>query len=554
MANKPHALHVFEEKRGEQEGQSTGEQEQQWQRHRDKWLEHAKLAEGEKTDATCSLSSHSHSSSERLPPRRRAANSTASGGRSIRSRSGSRPRCRAPDTCASETRSSSRFRHHGDDETAAERSSRTRSMSRSRQRSSSKPRQPSSRSRSRPRPSSMRRQYMARFDAYFRSAAGLRLQKDGTCAFEFGDQRFTAKIEATGEFQIGTDLGSLDELQWRSRPRNFLKMLAKWNQGLSRRHGEEDGEQGTSGRLRIDASEAVEPRVAFILYGHVANVKDPARFAKLLDDLVDDALDCAKRIDEVNDGWEARGMERIQAVSLADVEEGRWEKASLEDQVPDFAESDNTKDIEESKVTEERGGAGFAAADSHHSLFSSSDVYHATSKNRFKKLFGVFSRSGNNLNKEQDADPVIEVDPTEEGFKPKIVLSRKAPQEREDAAVGPAAQRQGPFNVFRRGNAPVAPLKVGDHEKSFNQSIDIFDGGDPAPPSRERWQRSEPAVGRQSWRGPLPPASRHRSSRRSSVADAPRQRRPVSPKGRGQGRPVHRDDMSQSEPVMARWQ
>lgn len=385
---------------------------------------------------------------------------------------------------------------------------------------------------------------MAQLDTYLRSASGLRLRTDGTCTFAFEGQRFAIEItEATGDFLFHADFGALAPLERRNAPRNFLQMLAAWNRELCRRHRAAGGGEEAAGLLRIDATEAAGPRVAFILYGHVERVRDAARFGRALDDFVDDALECADQIHGIRrrepDGaeWtEAAARRRGRAASADDVSFDGDKKTTAE-----VAGEIAGGDARRPKKTV---AAGSAAGYSHHSKFSSSDVYHATTKNRIQKLLGIFSKADD---EDAGADPAFLVDGTanEEGYlKPTIVLSRKPPDGKGDGAAPGAAPaaRRGLFRgrprrqrVALAGNSDVD----GEHEGSFNTSIDIFDQ-------------------------PGPPAGPGRLHRSESVVDPPRRRRPMkrddvhdegwdggASKGGSQhhlGR--HHSAMSQSEPVL----
>jgi hypothetical protein len=138
---------------------------------------------------------------------------------------------------------------------------------------------------------------MARLDALLQTASGLRLEIDGKCTFLFEHQKFIIEAdgETTGEFLFYSSLGPLKKLQYINRPKNLLRLMAKWNDELTERHGG-GSKSGSPGLLRIDSSVSDGPHVALIYYGNLDNISSAEQFQDKLDEFVDDTIEYSHKI------------------------------------------------------------------------------------------------------------------------------------------------------------------------------------------------------------------------------------------------------------------
>lgn len=408
---------------------------------------------------------------------------------------------------------------------------------------------------------------------------------DGTCNFVYEYQRFVVETAASYEdnnhesgdihdsdnnddYLFYASFGGLGELQRKIRPRNLLRLLATWNEGLKQRRENEnndvannvdydDKKKKNTGLLRIDSSKADGPHVAFISYGHVGEIEDAVHFQETMDDFVDDALQFSdmlyrttRMIDEEEEERQKHQrdqeyMERSSRVATAvvsspsDIRSGQRQQQGDVGHDSDggssfFNESATTNSnninndvttINKQTPQKETTNNNINTSPPINPAITTSDVYHASNKKSvFSKMIKSI-RSKSNNNKDNNINSLAFVDPSnpacafvvdknaaDEGMnmiKPNIVLSRKIEQP-SSFQDGGARKRGSSFHDS--GIAPNTTRKVGGSSNSTSTS---FHSRGESPPYRDNrdFSHSSHRGSDEKVRGDNNRSSRQRSSR-----------------------------------------
>ena len=350
---------------------------------------------------------------------------------------------------------------------------------------------------------------MATLDTHLRSTSGLRLQTDGTCKFVFEGQTFLIESKDIGDFMFYASLGQLNELKGRNKPMDLLKAMAHWNEDMKQRYGAEN-----SGLLRLDnSSDAEDPKVSFVYYGHMDDVNNSEHLQKTLDDFVDDALDFADKIHGLKeDKADASGLNK------------------------------------DTKQPPQKEMATSATANNNNNIIPDNNKPNPTKKSVFTKIVSSLrsNRTNNDIGSNiSDSAHAFVVDKNDQGkIKPSIVLSRSDSMKKgssfgaqdpmynglhpriEALMRGKSRRKSSSFSVDDNisNNASTRKSKnnsylenESDYE-ALNRSIGIFDRfGSALDNAADRFHQSEPVV---SPRCDYPSTTQHRntSRRHSSVA------------------------------------